>query len=385
MSIKVKATELLHGQLLADFEEFLAFLKSEKMTVSKIYGGYRIKYKGEGVSGMGIGENSFGFRVYIGGPADFGVYLEGQSDEFIGAFMQSLEHKCNNCRDGRTGCSRNLGGTFTVDGKAYKNICLGAFGEFVSCDFSVEGDINNMKHNTTKRLVPFGSVKKLILVRKAHIMKSQQAKEEAGIEPEAELKLTQAEMEEKFRNAVKNLVPRSKTVEVDLAEMRVCGKVDYSFEDGYLTLRNASGEKGVYFNNGGTNSLETMEKFSGAIKVEMRAATDKYDIWIYYNKGSLVLAQRTKMYKSYDPASGREKYHMPPRKIQADEFIGIEWYIAPEFMAILVDGEVWYYGEQHDYIERFRETPPNPAPVRISALATPKTVVTVESLRITEI
>ena len=384
-----------HRQLLEEIEDFLDFLKSEKITISKAYKSYKFKYKGEVIGGFRIDENSFTCDIGWG----FGVlddYLEGQPEEFINLFAKCLAYKCTNCREGRTGCSKRLGATFNARGKSYENICVGAFGTWGGISFTtVDGSMTMMRRGDgyytddldwiEDILVSIEDLKKLILVKKERILRELITKEEEEEGEKIDVKLTKDEMEKKFHVAVKNLAPKKEAVEVDLTKMISQGKMDFHFDKGCLVLQNTSGEKGIYTNNSGSNSMETSETFSGHIKIEMRVKTDKYDIWIHYNNGSLGLAQRTKMYKSHDVATGKRAYHMPPWKIQTNEFIDIQWYLARDFMAILVNGDLWHYGEEDDYIQQFRTNPPAAMPIRISALSTPKTVLTVEHLLVTKL
>ena len=172
------AKEKLSGQLLTDFENFYAFLKSENMTFTQGYKCYRIKYKGADVGSVSISENSVGCGVSLEYKGGSDKYVEEQSEELVGLFMKSLEHKCINCREGRTGCSKQSGMTINVTGNSYNNLCVQAFGGFMSFTFSsIDGDMNTMMRTTPKSSpaidndspVSLDTVKSLILIKKAYI------------------------------------------------------------------------------------------------------------------------------------------------------------------------------------------------------------------------
>ena len=172
------AKEKLNGQLLADFEDFYAFLKSENMTFAQGYKCYKFKYKGIDAGNVRVDENAVGCSVALE-YNNSDKYVERQPEELIDLFMKSLEHKCTNCREGRTGCSKQLGMTINVAGDSYKNICKQAFGGFLSFSFSsIEGDMRNMMRTTPKSLpainndspVSIDTVKQLILIKKSYIV-----------------------------------------------------------------------------------------------------------------------------------------------------------------------------------------------------------------------
>jgi len=173
------AKEKLYGQLLTDFEDFYAFLKSENMTFSQGYKCYKFKYKGADVGSVSVGENYVGCGVSLEYSGDSDKYVEGQAAEVVDIFMKSLEHKCTNCREGRTGCSKQLGMTVNVAGNSHKNLCVQAFGNFLSFAFSsIDGDMSSMMRTTPKSSpainndspVSIDTVKSLILIKKAYII-----------------------------------------------------------------------------------------------------------------------------------------------------------------------------------------------------------------------
>lgn len=171
----------LKNQLLTDFNDFYVFLKSENMTFTQGYKCYKFKYKGIEVGNVGVDDDFVGCNVSIDFHGDSIKYIENQSEELVDIYMKSLEHKCINCRDGRTGCSKVLGMTVNVAGNSHKNICVQAFGGYRQFSFaSIDGDMRNMMRTTPKTApainnhspVSIDTVKNLILVKKAYIIEN---------------------------------------------------------------------------------------------------------------------------------------------------------------------------------------------------------------------
>ncbi|MCL2546466.1 MAG: hypothetical protein FWE06_04640 [Oscillospiraceae bacterium] len=174
------AKEKLSGQLLADFEDFYAFLKSEDMTISQGYKCYKFKYKGIDVGKVRINENSIGCEVSFEWIGNSDKYVNEQSEEVVDIFMKALEHKCVNCA--KEGCSKDLAMTVNVAGNSHMNICVLAFGESKSFAFtSIDNDMRNMMwitpwirpesmHHYNNIPVFIDSVKSLILIKKAYII-----------------------------------------------------------------------------------------------------------------------------------------------------------------------------------------------------------------------
>ena len=176
--LREKANEKLSNQLLADFENFYEFLQSENMTFLQGYKCYRFKYKGVDVGKVWVDDNYVRCNVALELHSSGYKYVEGQPDELVDIYMKSLEHKCTNCRDGRTGCSKQLGMTVNVLDTDYENICVQAFGDFLQFAFeSIKGDMRNVMRTTPKisptidndSPVSIDTVKSLILIKKAYI------------------------------------------------------------------------------------------------------------------------------------------------------------------------------------------------------------------------
>jgi hypothetical protein len=66
-----------------------------------------------------------------------------------------------------------------------------------------------------------------------------------------------------------------------------------------------------------------------------------------------------------------------------DDFVEFEWYIGADFMAVVINGKLWFYGEEYEYMKKLVE---NPLPAAsISVAIAPKATVVVDYLRVTEI
>ncbi|MCL2407138.1 MAG: hypothetical protein FWC95_04340 [Defluviitaleaceae bacterium] len=176
-----QAKENLSGQLYEDFLDFYNFLKSENVTFAQGYKCYKFKYKGEDVGKVSTFATHVECRVSLSFKSGSDKYVTGQTAELADIFMKSLSHKCTNCREGRTGCGKQLGMTINVAGESHKNICVQAFGDFLSFAFSsIDGYMRTMMRTTPKTLpainndspVTIETVKNLILIKKAYITES---------------------------------------------------------------------------------------------------------------------------------------------------------------------------------------------------------------------
>ena len=173
------AKEKLSNQLLTEFEDFYAFLKAEDMTFSQGYKCYKFKYDGADVGKIKVDDNIVRCNVSLELRSNGLKYIENQPEELVDIYMKSLDNKCTNCRDGRTGCSKQLGMTVKLADNIHKNICVQGFGDFLQFSFeSIEGSMRTMMRTTPKIApaidndspVSIGTVKGLILIKKAYIM-----------------------------------------------------------------------------------------------------------------------------------------------------------------------------------------------------------------------
>lgn len=185
LKITEVARQILNGEFLREFEEFLEFLKSEKISLPwKSINGFKMVYKSKNVGSITIGnsgdatrkQNYISVNVETVGWAhwdELDGYLEGQSDEIFGLLMERLENKCKQCRP-TCGCSKGPGMNLNVSGKQYTNICVNAphYGFNNSGDTMREMTLNSpcaVYPPIPVRNIPMETVKKLILARKKYI------------------------------------------------------------------------------------------------------------------------------------------------------------------------------------------------------------------------
>ncbi len=188
LTIEDVAREQLDGDFWGEFEQFLAYLKQNKISIHwKSINGFNMKYRGDKVgiiSFLGAGSWDDGIieaknHVHIGvdtvgwGKSGFDTYLENQSDEIVDLLMEMIANKCIHCRP-TCGCSQASGRTVEVAGNSHQNACMNA------TQYAFKGD--NMRELTMFsprasitpvpiRHVPIDTVKKLIHARKEYIEK----------------------------------------------------------------------------------------------------------------------------------------------------------------------------------------------------------------------
>ncbi len=184
LTIHDVASRNLNGVLLKEMEEFIRFLKNEKITLPwKSINGFKMKYKGNNIGhvtihekeGGGDGERAYRFDIGVGS-ADTGIcdtYLQDQTEEIIALFMENISYKCTHCRP-TCGCSKASGMTVIISGEKHPNVCRNAY-YFV---FESTGDdmrevMMRIPRASIPRLqsrpVPLETVKKLILAKMKHI------------------------------------------------------------------------------------------------------------------------------------------------------------------------------------------------------------------------
>ena len=185
LTIEDVACQQLDKELLKEFENFLMFLKQEKISLPwACSNGFNMNYRSKRVGRLkladGIKEQKKRVRITVctgewslTRPVDFDGYLEGQSDKIVGLLMERLNNKCRRCQP-NSGCARALGTNFTLMGVQYKNVCC-ASSVF---DFTILGsDMNTVNlvlpynHQISVRSVSIEVVKNLIVTRKEYISK----------------------------------------------------------------------------------------------------------------------------------------------------------------------------------------------------------------------
>jgi len=340
-------------------------------------GGATLYYKEKSVisvkSDMGIFVNGYD-NMYVNIGSDsansrilFFEELEKQSNKYeINAHILDEINRCGTCLGNHYSCS-NFHDTGVEGEDQYR--CIGSF------------------HANTKKGEKYGYDTYVGMLKQIIDMRIVVLDKVVNIPVVEKIELSKEEQQARFDEAVKNIVPRKSAVDLDLTKMAARGEVNLTLTDGQLVIMNKSIPKGIgktVAKNDIDNSAESSELFSGPIKIELRVKTSDKDIWTFYHQGSLALALKIKNYKTFDPATGKLRYHTPPWKFPVNEFVDVVWYLAQDFMAIVVNGELWHYDEDSDYIDKFAKKLPPPAPVCVSTIAS-RTKVIVERLRVTEI
>jgi len=172
---------------------------------------------------------------------------------------------------------------------------------------------------------------------------------------------------------------RGKTTEIDLAAMKkVNGNCELN-KDGFMEIKNGS--------------LSTTQNFNIPLKIELRAKTDRLNLSIKNENGSMTfnwddgptslifMNFETKEWITYKNSGS----------IPVNEFVDIEYILGREITVVKVNGELRHIGSDFQYIRAYKENPEFSisAPVNVSTWpenATQKdSMITVESLRITEL
>jgi len=169
----------------------------------------------------------------------------------------------------------------------------------------------------------------------------------------------------------------NKTVKIDLKSMAKHGEAEVNHENGLLTIK--TGE----FKNG----VSTAQHFKVPMKIDLRAKTSNTDIQICFARGMVSLKN------TYMPddlgidniTDGSFSTYPKCGNIPAGEFVDIEWMLGKDIMALKVNGEIRYIGDDMGYIAEFQKNPDFSlsAPVIVGTFA--NSTVTIESLRVTEI
>jgi hypothetical protein len=179
LTIRDVANQKLDGTVLKEFDEFLEFLKSEKISTPwKSINGFKMNYKGKIVGAISMNyseKNYIDISVATTGEwSGYDDYLEGLSDELTNLFMAQISIKCIHCRP-TCGCSSHTW-NYDVMGKKITDGCRNA--GWYSFDNN-SGNLSTMMLLTSRaeltripiRQIPLETVKSLILTRKAYITK----------------------------------------------------------------------------------------------------------------------------------------------------------------------------------------------------------------------
>ena len=187
LSAEDVARKQLDGKFAKEFDEFLKFIKEEKIRFPwKSINGFKMVYKNKNIGGFMLGAGGWQdnnietrnyFLIHIGTADndDYDEYLRGQPGEIVDLFMEQISSKCVHCRP-TCGCSKASGRTISVVGERYKNVCMNA----PAFKFFASGDsMRTMTLCTPRAVYPpenvrpvsLDTVKALISARKAYVEK----------------------------------------------------------------------------------------------------------------------------------------------------------------------------------------------------------------------
>ena len=170
----------LDEPLLSNVEEFIAFLRSEKINLPwTSINGFDLKYKGKRVGKIYFREgpmmspaafarterNCVELNIDTAERDKYEIYLEGQPNDVVSLFTERVQSKCVGCRP-TCECSRGPGMNIYVSGEEYKNICIHATGFQL---IKVGGDLQAMHLQSNGKEVAIATVKRLVLARKRYI------------------------------------------------------------------------------------------------------------------------------------------------------------------------------------------------------------------------
>jgi len=121
--------QLLDGDFKNNFTSFLDWLKQEKIRLQwGSTNSFNANYRGKHVARIELGRggkndiNHVGMIIHTAQRDKFDGYLEGQPDEIINIFIDSINTICNDCGVCAPGKS------FDVSGKHYERVCFGGLG-----------------------------------------------------------------------------------------------------------------------------------------------------------------------------------------------------------------------------------------------------------------
>jgi len=182
-------------------------------------------------------------------------------------------------------------------------------------------------------------------------------------------------------DAVEAAPPHGEPVDIDLTSMVKSrgGDFDLKYTNGLMAVKSVKD----------LCTVESARQFSGPLKIELCAKTDKTNLQISYAKGLIGFNPMRDLneLRMNDIANGRDCGLKGRGNIPVDEFVDIEWIIGEKIMVVKDGNILRHIGDGYPYISdaqysrAFREMAP--VPVRIAPAN--GSTVTVESLCVTEI
>jgi len=172
--------------------------------------------------------------------------------------------------------------------------------------------------------------------------------------------------------------PHNKTVNINLTTMEAKNGAAVNYIDGKMVITNTETNKG---------RVSTPQRFTNAVKIELRAKTDDVHIGMFYHGGLLTLnweENRIEL-RLRDIANGTTDGYNGLGEIPANEFVDVEWICAKDFMAVRVNGELRHFKSDYFYNYKFQNDPDHTFSSQVSVTCIKGSMVTVESLKVTEV
>jgi DNA-binding transcriptional MerR regulator len=184
----------------------------------------------------------------------------------------------------------------------------------------------------------------------------------------------------RINSALDKIIPCGEPIEIDLASM-ILEKIgdaicEVNYPNGFLELKSDSA------------CMLTPQRFNTPIKIELRAKTDKENLYFGCTERIQVSlnAMGSNALDITDETNGSWYYNFYKKcgVIPADEFMDIEFFLGMEGMAIRVDGDLRHYSSTYKYIEALKANPEHSLGAVWVGTGGGSTVM-VQSLRVTKI
>jgi hypothetical protein len=335
----------LSGDLQKGALDFTAFMGNKNF----------MEYLGEKICNVHYHRDFYG--VYFGDNDSVvaKVFEDFPIDDGLREFLLAHLNKCSGC-----GCGKQPGVTFTLFGKAYEKLCGAPFA-FQNPDPEEFGKIKELAEVWKRRLDVVVSDEK----------KAELAEEQRRIEESDKLR-------DVFIEKLNGRKYKGEPVSIDLCNMVKDKKFEVTtYYDGTLKMSN----------DGNSGRMKTHELFNAPLKMEMRVKRN-YSGWaveLGFNKSRVYLRRDGTLFL-HDLMTAK-KYEFPDiGEIPTDEFFDLELVIDREFIAVKIDGELRFIGNNFAYVDEYRKNP-DYSSLESSVYFTAKfgSTITVASLRVTEI
>jgi len=173
------------------------------------------------------------------------------------------------------------------------------------------------------------------------------------------------------------LFPCNKTVAVDLATTETKNWVQAAHDNGVMTLSNTGSDRG---------RAHTQQVFGVPIKIDIRVKISDTHLQLLFHRGDLTF-HREENYKTLriKDIENKEERVYENIALPIDEFVDVEWICARDFMAVRVNGELRHLSSDYEYIYAFHNKADYEFSSPISICCFRDSMITVETLRVTEI